>query len=163
MSTRFLLGWMMSLVAILAGCARHFEPIDAADLDKAFVDDFGFHPAPGVTELRCRIVSIGDTSARWFFFKCDESTFKKIVAGGFIEADSSILDTPWKNPKVPDVMEKNPNAPKWWPESPRKNMKRFYYIDKPANEGGLPRESAFAYLWTDEASKTVYARFSSWH
>ena len=154
---------MLSLVAlcgvVLAGCAGSSEPTSRKKLEREFQAEFGFPPSNQITELRCKIVWVGDTWSKWMLFTLDEATVQGIVGAGFVLADSASLVRPREKLWTLDLTDKrpNPNAPKWW-QLPGIKKVRVYYKE------GHPKDfEGYRYLWIDGDTKTVYAKSSAWH
>jgi hypothetical protein len=153
----------LSLVAlcgiVFAGCAGSSEPTSRKKLVREFQAEFGFPPSNQITELRCKIVWVGDTWNKWMLFTLDEATVQAIIGAGFVLADSASLERPWEKLWTQDLTREapNPNAPKWW-QIPGAKKVRVYYRE------GHPKDLAgYKYLWIDGDTKTVYAKSSAWH
>lgn len=157
-SRRSFIELLVGIVLCMAGCSRSREPTSRADLEKEFEEEFAFVPSAQVVNLRCKVVRVGDTWAKWLNFGYDEKTWRKILDQGFEAVEARDFDQPGRAEWPSDRLTKNPNAPSWWPRSPRTQMPRLYYVDRPYKKGDQPAVSSYAYLWVDESNRTVF-----WH
>lgn len=147
------------VLLILAGCAGSQEPTSRSDLEREFQAEFGFSPPSKLTEMRCKIVWVGDTWAKWMLFTYDEETIDRIASTGFSKTGTKELGGGWEAIWSRDLMasQPNPNAPKWF-RLPSQTPAHVYYKE------GHPRDSSgYSYIWIDDTNKTVYAKSSAWH
>lgn len=162
-SRRSVLAFLIGLALCVAGCSGSREPTSQSDLAKEFEEEFNFAPSSRVTNLRCKVVRVGDTWAKWLSFGYDENTWRKILEQGFDVVEARDFDQSGKIAWPSDRLAKNPNAPSWWPQSPRTHVQRLYYVDRPYKKGDEPAVSSYAYLWIDESSQTVFWHRMVWH
>jgi len=146
---------------LCAGCGGVWEPDSISALGKQFQSAFGIQPPADVSEMKCRIVNVGDSSSRWFSFKCSKATFDRLVNQGFDVVERKILDAPWTGSKGPiDLIEpyqRNVNAPTWWPEVRNVQFEQFFYsLNKRKGENG------YFFLVLDKTNNKVYAHSSVW-
>jgi hypothetical protein len=139
-----------------SGCAWQSELTDRGDLEQAFAEEYHFTPPASVTDMRCKIVNIGDSWSKWMSFTCERATFDRIVADGFAHATGS--ETTRGGMWSAALTDKGPNVPAWWrnPTDPERIVAYF----KTAHPNDL---SGCMTVWWDEASNTVFCKSAAWH
>jgi len=147
---------LMCVLLLFVGCSGARESIDRAEIEKHFSEAFGGELPSEAAELRCRIVTVGDSMNRWFSFRCGDAAFRGVLGNRFTKATRKDLD----DPQIPELT--NPNAPQWWPKAPRMSIDELYYFNRPYKDGQVPAESSYGYLWRDDATGIVYGNYCSW-
>jgi hypothetical protein len=162
-SKQLLLALALTIPFLFCGCWYSSEPKRRDQLEKQFRNDFGFVPPAEVTEIRCKMVRVGDSFVRWLSFRADTVTISRIVTNGFDSSafaeleKSRIIRTGKSSPALIDPYEINPNAPKWWPDLSRVKFKQLYYTS-----GWSKSESAYTYFFINEANGLVFSHTAIW-
>jgi len=148
----------IALIILLGGCAREKESFSNSEMEREFEAQFGFRPDGKATEIRCKIVRIGDTITEWMAFRCDNQIALRIAETDF----TKIAKRDIYKAAIPDVKMRNPNAPDWWKTMDDSGAQELYYIYTPYKDGAEPVQSRFRYLWRDESSSTIFYYNGVW-
>jgi hypothetical protein len=157
---RTLLQFLISplcVAMLLVGCSH--EPTSRSDLEGEFQAEYGFPPTSNVTEIRCKIVTVGDTWSKWMLFTYDEATVKRITSAGFSNATAEGIKNPSRAIWSQDfeAANPNPNAPEWFRLPGDRTVRIYYKLGHPKDYAG------YRYIWIDDTNKTVYAKNAAWH
>ena len=79
-----------SMVILLAclGCKPTKDSFSASELQQEFKLQFGFPPGEDVADIKCKIVTVGDTVTQWMIFRADPETIRKIATPNFRKVKS---------------------------------------------------------------------------
>jgi hypothetical protein len=138
---------------LLGGCVGSYDPTSREDLESDFRSEFGIPAPPQIADIKCRIVRVGDSWAKWMLFSLDETTLRSIITnGGFKQASSIELDGPSQEFWSKDLTRENPNSPKWW-RMPGTNRARIYYRQPNRKDFHVSWMS----FWVDDNARVVYS------
>lgn len=150
---RFIIALCLLLAATSVGCTH--QPKTKAEMEGEFTAEFGFAPPDMVESYRCSVVSVGDSLATWFSFRCPEDVFDNIHAKGYQSMHASDPMNPvpvWHS----DVEFGDKNAPSWWP-GVSKSETIFWKEWHSEDQAGH-----FIYFWRDAGSGMIYSKCGDW-